>query len=166
MSETQTLARDAGKRFDEAVGFAFEDAQLRLLRYHLLRLTAVALDRDEVPLIVELARRAFDGADVTDQARAIRDRPGATVLAAAIADIVEGGRPIDVLARPAEVVVAAVVGAYAGLMNAGSGNREAATAAAVLGAVGGATAVSVGGFIHQQIEAVGVPAYLALHEPD
>ena len=161
MSETQTLVRDAGERFEEAVDFAVEDAQLRLLRYHLLRLTVVGLSRDEVPLIIELARGAFDDADVTDQIRAITERPGAGVLASAIAGIVERSRSGDVFARRGEIVVGAVVGAYAAMMDAGGGDQEAATAAAVLGAVGGGTAVSVGRLIQEQIAAVGVAQYLA-----
>ena len=161
MSETQTLSSDAGQRFDEAVDFAFEDAQQRLLRYHLLRLTVVGLSRDEVPLILELARSAFDDADVADRVRAITDRPGASVLASAIAGVVERIRTGSPFAPRGDVVVGAVVGAYAAMRDAGSGNREDATAAAVLGAVGGGTAASVGRFIQEQIAAVGVPAYLA-----
>ena len=160
MSETQTLSSDAGQRFDEAVDYAFEDAQQRLLRYHLLRLTVVGLTRDEVPLIVELARAAFADSDVAGQVRAITDRPDASVLASAIAGVVERIRTGNPFAPRGEVVVAAVVGAYAAMKDAGSGNREDATTAAVLGAVGGGTAASVGPFIQEQIAAVGVPAYL------
>jgi hypothetical protein len=47
------------------------------------------------------------------------------------------------------------------MKDAGSGRPEDATAAAVLGAVGGGTATSVGRFVQAQIAAVGVPAYLA-----
>jgi hypothetical protein len=164
MSDTQTLSSDAGQRFGEAVDVAFEDAQQRLLRYHLLRLTVVGLARDEVPLIGDLARSAFDDADVADRVRAITDRPGASPLAAAIAGVVERIRTGGPFAPRGEVVVGAVVGAYAAMRDAGSGNREDATAAAVLGAVGGGTAVSVGRFIQDQVAAVGVPAYLAVDE--
>ena len=108
MSDTQTLARDAGRRFEEAVNYAIEDAQLRLLRYHLLRLTVVGLSRDELPLIVDLARRAFDDADVADQATAIRERPGASDLACAIAGIAERSRVGGPFGRRGDVVVAAV----------------------------------------------------------
>jgi hypothetical protein len=160
MSETPTLLRDPGERFDQAVNFAVEDAQLRLLRYHLIRLTVVGLSRDEVPSIIELARLAFDDGDVTDQARAVRERPGASPLAAAIAGIVERSRTGGLFAPRGEVVVGAVIGAYAAMMDAGSGNAADAPAAAILGAVGGGTAASVGRFIQQQIAAVGIPAYL------
>ena len=160
MSETHTLSSDAGQRFDEAVDYAFEDAQQRLLRYHLLRLTVVGLSRDEIPLIVELARGAFDDADVAGQVRAITDRPGVSVLASAIAGVVERIRSGNPFAPRGHVVVGAVVGAYAAMKDAGSGNQEDARTAAVLGAVGGGTAVSVGPFIQEQIAAVGVRAYL------
>jgi hypothetical protein len=60
------------------VEVAFEDAQQRLPRYHLLRQTVVGMSRDEVPLIVELARLGFADADATKQVRALRGRPGAS----------------------------------------------------------------------------------------
>ena len=161
MSDTQTLSSDAGQRFDEALDFAFEDAQQRLLRYHLLRLTVVGLTHDEVPLILELARSAFDDSDAADRVRAITDRPGASVLASAIAGVVGRTRTGNPFAPRGDVVLGAVVGAYAAMRDAGSGHRDDATAAAVLGAVGGATAASVGPFIREQIAAVGVPAYLS-----
>jgi hypothetical protein len=160
MSETQTLPRDAGERFDRAVDFAVEDAELRLLRYHLIRLTVVGLSRDEVPSLVELARQAFAGTDVTDRARAVRERPGASALASAIAGIVEQSRPGDPFAPRGDVVIGAVIGAYTAMVDAGSGTGDDGVAAAILGAVGGGTAVSVGRFIQQQIAAVGIDAYL------
>ena len=164
MSDTQALARDAGRRFEEAVNYAIEDAQLRLLRYHLLRLTVVGLSRDELPLIVDLARRAFDDADVADQATAIRERSGASDLACAIAGIAERSRAGGPFGRRGDVVVAAVVGAYAAMMDAGSGNDADATTAAVLGAIGAGTAATVGPFIQEQITAVGVAQYLSSDE--
>jgi hypothetical protein len=164
MSEPRTLMRDAGERFHRAVEFAFDDALQRRLRYHLLRLTVVGMSHDEVPLIVELARRAFEDADVAGQATAIRERPGASVLASAIADVVERSRTGDQFAPRADVVVGAVVGAYAGLMDAGSADPAEATTAAVLGAVGGGTAVSVGRFIGTQLAAVGAAEYLRTDE--
>jgi hypothetical protein len=164
MSEPQTLMRDAGERFDRAVEFAFDDALQRRLRYHVLRLTVVGLSHDEVPLILELARRAFEDADVASEVRAIRERPGASVLASAIADVVERSRTGDQFAPRADVVVGAVVGAYAGLMDAGSADPAEATTAAVLGAVGGGTAVSVGRFIGTQLAAVGAAEYLRTDE--
>jgi hypothetical protein len=165
MSDTQTLTRDAGQRFESGIGFAFDDAMQRRLRYHLLRLTVVGLSRDEIPLIVDLARLAFEDADLADPARVIRDRPTASVLASAIASIAERSGTGSQFAPRAEVVVGAVVGAYAGLMDAGGGDPAQATTAAVLGAVGGATAVSLGRFVHEQVGRVGVGEYLRTDEP-
>jgi hypothetical protein len=165
MSAIQTLPRDAGERFEEAIGFAFDDALQRRLRYHLLRLTVVGLDRDEVPLIVDLARRTFENADVTEEVAAIRERPGVTALATAIAGVVERSHPGDAtFAARAEVLIGAVVGAYAGLVDAGNPDATDATTAAVLGAVGAGTAVSVGRFIQQRIAEVGVAGYLRTDE--
>ena len=127
---------------------------------HLLRLTVAGLSRDELPLIVDLARRAFDDADVADQATTIRERPGASELACAIAGIAERSRGGGPFGRRGDVVVAAVVGAYAAMMDAGSGNDADATTAAVLGAVGAGTAATVAPFIQEQIAAVGVAEYL------
>jgi hypothetical protein len=161
MSETQTLPHDAGERFDRALTFAFEDAMQRHLRYHLLRLTVVGLSHDEVPLILELGRQAFAEADVADQVSAILNRPNVSALASAIAGVVQRSRPGgDPLAHRASVVVGAVVGAYAGLLDAGSAEPADAMTAAVLGAVGGGTAASLAPFINQQIADVGVPEYL------
>ena len=83
------------------------------------------------------------------------------MLASAIAGVVERTRTGGPFAPRGVVVVGAVVGAYAAMKDAGSGNRDDATAAAVLGAVGGGTAASVGPFIQEQIAAVGAEAYLA-----
>lgn len=166
MSETHTLFRDAGERFEEAVGYASEDAEQRLLRYHLLRLTVVGLSRDEIPLILELARQAFADGDVTEQARAITERPGATEIAVAIAEVAARSRSGEPFAARGEVVVGAVLGAYASMRDAGSGVPDADTTAAVLGAVGAGIAVSVGRFVQQQIAAVGLEEYLRASEQD
>ena len=59
MSETQALRDDAGRRFEDAVGFAFEDAEQRRLRYHLLRLTVAGLGHDEIRPLVERFAKLF-----------------------------------------------------------------------------------------------------------
>lgn len=157
MSETQVFRDDAGEHFTEAAGFAFQDAQQRRLRYHLLRLTVAGLSHDEVRPLVELGRLAFDGADVTEQARGIRERPGATRLASALASIVESGPVSLQFASRADVLIGAVTGAYAGLREAGPADRAQA---AVLGAVGGGTAAAIGGFVRERIAEVGEAEYL------
>ena len=157
MSETRAIRDDAGERFEEAAQLAFEDAEQRRLRYHLLRLTVAGLSHDEIRPLAELARLAFDGADVGEQVRTIRERPGATRLAAALASIVERGPVSAQFATRADVLIGAVTGAYAGLLNAGSGDG---TQAAVLGAVGGGTAAAVGQFVRERITEVGEAEYL------
>jgi hypothetical protein len=157
MSETPTISDDAGERFEEAAQLAFEDAQQRRLRYHLLRLTVAGLSHDEIRPLAELARLAFDGADVAEQVRTIRERPGATRLAAALAAIVERGPVSAQFATRADVLIGAVTGAYAGILDGGSGDREQI---AVLGAVGGAAATAVSGFIRERIAEVGESDYV------
>jgi hypothetical protein len=157
MSETQAIRDDAGERFEDAIRFAFQDAQQRRLRYHLLRLTVAGLGHDEVRPLVELGRLVFAGADCTEQARAIRARPGASPLASALADIVERGPVSAQAGSHTDVLLGAVTGAYAGLRKAGSGDPEQA---AVLGAVGGATAGAVGRFVRDRIAGVGEAEYL------
>jgi len=157
MSETRAIRDDAGERFEEAARFAFEDAQQRRLRYHLLRLTVAGLSHDEIRPLVELGRLAFAGADVSGQVHAVRERPGATSLASALASIVERGPVSPQFATRADVLLGAVTGAYAGLLNAGSGDG---TQAAVLGAVGGGTAAAVGQFVRERITEVGEAEYL------
>lgn len=157
MSETQAIRDDAGERFEEAARLAFEDAQQRRLRYHLLRLTVAGLSHAEVRPLVELGRLAFDGADVTEQVQAVRERPGASRLASALAPIVERGPVRARFATRADVLIGAVTGAYAGMRSAGSGDRAQA---AVLGAVGGGTAGAVGRFVRERIAEVGEAEYL------
>ena len=137
---------------------AFEDAQQRRLRYHLLRLTVAGLSHDEIRPLVELGRLAFDGADVIEQVRVIKERAGATPLASALASIVERGPVSTQFASRADVLLGAVTGAYAAMRDAGSG--DAGQAAAVLGAVGGATATAVGRFIQGRITEVGESEYV------
>jgi hypothetical protein len=162
MSENETLAGDAGERFKRGAGVAFEDAMLRRLRYHLLRLTLVGLSREEVEQLSELARLAFEDADVTDQVTAIRQRPDVSPLASAIAAIVERVEPDNgARAGRADVMVGAILGAYAGLSDSGGGDQMHA---AVGGAIGGAIAASVSGFVQQRIVEVGAADYLRMDE--
>ena len=164
MSETHTVLVDVGQRFDDALQFAFQDAMQRRLRYHFLRLTLAGLDFDEeVPMLVELGRLAFEDADVSDQVRAIRERPGASPLAAALAEIVERAQPGDGdFARRAPVLVGAAIGAYAAIRDAGGPDLR--VEAAVLGAIGGGTAAAVGGFVQEQISTIGPGEYVRTDE--
>jgi hypothetical protein len=135
MSQTETLARNADEYFRRGVGLAFDDAEQRLLRYHLLRLTVVGLKREERGPLCELARLAFEGAGITDQVTAIRERPDGSPLASTIATIVErAGQGQVRLAGRADVLIGAVLGAYAGPGGV-AGLDEADVA--IVGAIGG-----------------------------
>jgi len=162
MSEAETFADDAGEYFGWGAGFAFQDAMQRRLRDHLLRLTVVGLSREDVKELSELARLAFEDADLTEQVRVIRERPDASPLASTIAAIVERTGPGDGgPAGRAEVMVGAVIGAYAGLRDTGGRNQ---TYAAVVGAVAGGIAASVGRFIRERIAEVGAAEYVRIDE--
>jgi hypothetical protein len=156
MSDVQTRPDDAGERYDWAAQFVREDMEQRELRYHLLRLTAVGLRREEIEPLLVLARAAFADADVTVPAEAITGAADTTPLARAIAGIVGasglggGGLP------RAAVMTGAVVGAYTAL---GNGSVDQTTAAS-LGAVGGALARGFGARLDETIAAVGAEAYL------
>ena len=84
-----TFFGEAGERFRSAVGLGLEDAGARRLRYHLLRLSVAGLTRKDVADLGELGRPAFQESDVTEQAAKIKQRPDASPLAFAIADILE-----------------------------------------------------------------------------
>jgi hypothetical protein len=157
MSDVQTRPDDAGERYDWAAQFVQEDMEQRELRYHLLRLTAIGLRREEIEPLLVLARAAFADAEVTAQAEAITGSADTTPLAKAIAGIVGAtGLGAGGLSRAA-VMTGAVVGAYAGL---GDESIDRTTAAA-LGAVGGALVRAFGPRLDETIAAVGDGAYLA-----
>jgi hypothetical protein len=163
MSETETFARNAGEYFRQ-VGIAFDDARQRLLRYHLSRLTLVGLRREERGPLCELARLAFEGADVTHQVTAIRERPDASPLASTIATIVQlAGPGRGESAARADVMIGAVAGAYAGLRDIHAHGRDPAYIA-VAGAIGGGIAASVSPFIQERIAEVGTAEYVKMPE--
>jgi hypothetical protein len=163
MSDGDDLSRRAGEIYSFATQMSFEDAMQRRLRYHLLRLTANGLHRDEVEDLGELGRLAFEESDVTGQTTKIKERAGASSLAFAIADIVErahrgGGGPVS----RREVFIGAVLGAYAAVSSAGGMDQ---TLVAILGAIGGAVATPTSTFIADQIiPRESLPEYLRLKE--
>ena len=163
MPDKKTFAEEADERFGEGVRFAFQDAMQRRLRYHLLRLTVVGLSQKDVEQLGELGGLVFQDADVTEQVRAITERSDASPLASAIAAIIQGSGPrAGAPRRRAEVMVGAVVGAYAGIRD-GPGQDQMQTA--ILGAVGGGIAASVGPFIQERIAEVGEAEYVRTDEP-
>jgi hypothetical protein len=161
MSQTETFARHADEYFGRGVGLAFDDAERRLLRYHLLRLTVVGLKPEERGPLCELARLLFEGADVADQVTAIRERRDASPLASTIVTIVERAGQDDRTPGRAEVMIGAVVGAYAALGRV-AGLDEAQVA--IVGAIGGAIAASASPLIQERIAEVGTADYV--QKPD
>ncbi len=162
MAEANDLSREAGGHFRSAVDLSFEDAMQQRLRYHLLRLTLVGLTREDVEDLGELGRLAFQESDVTGQATKIKQRPDASSLAFAIADILEragGGVRGPVSLRT--VMLGAVLGAYASL---GGVRDDAQTAAAVLGAIAGAVATSTRTFVLDNIDRRATAEYLSMEE--
>ena len=162
MPGTDDIARRAGEFFGVAARLSFEDAGPQRLRYHLLRLTVVGLTREDIDDLGELGRLAFQESDVTKQAAKIKQRADTSPLAYAIADIVEQassglGGPVG----PKALMFGAVLGAYASLSHV-SGVPESSTA--VLGAIGGAIAMSTSTFVTNNVNRKSWFEYLRMDE--
>lgn len=160
-SSAQDISLMAGSLYGSGVNRIFDDVAQRRLHYHLLRLTLVGLSREDIDELRKLAQLVFDGADVSEQTDRIRQHPGSSGLAVAIADIV-GGTP-DGLPRE-RALLGAVLGAYT--MTGGSSAAadlpaDFRDAAAVLGAVGGAIAASTSRLVLKRIDQVGLADYLS-----
>ncbi|WP_406389682.1 hypothetical protein [Streptomyces sp. NBC_00887] len=163
-SSAQDVSREAGELFRSGSERVFDDVAQRRLRYHLLRLTTVGLTETDVEDLRELGRLAFEDVDVTDKSTRIKQRADASALAVAIADILE--QPPNRGSR-ARVMVGAVLGAYAvvgGTAAAGGMTRQDRSAAAVLGAVGGALAASTIPTVLDRIDHVGLSEYLSMQD--
>jgi hypothetical protein len=162
MPETQDISRNAGEHFRVAAGFSFEDAGAHMLRYHLLRLTVVGLTEDDRKDLGELARLAFLESDVTDQVGEIKQRADASSLAFAIADLLDsaGGGVSGPLSLKA-VMLGAVLGAYTSLRTLQNVDEPTV---AILGAIGGAVAMSTGTFIVDNINRRSWDEYLRITE--
>ena len=159
MSQPEDISREAGQRFSGAGGFSFEDAQLLHLRYHLRRLTVVGVTQEDVTDLAELGRLAFQEADVAQQVAKIKQRSDTSPLAFAIADIVEqagSGIGVGPASRRA-VMWGAVLGAYTGL---GEDQPNQQLNASVLGAIGGAVAVSTSTFVVERVDEQAWAEYL------
>ena len=149
MLEMENISRRAGDLFGSAANFSFEDTSAQMLRYHLFRLTTVGLTEDDVKDLSELARLAFLESDVTQQVTKIKQRTDASPLAFAIADILE--RPGSGVSGPVSlraVMFGAVLGAYTSM---GEVQNVDESAVAILGAIGGAVAMSTSTFIADRI---------------
>ncbi|PBC75669.1 hypothetical protein BX265_0340 [Streptomyces sp. TLI_235] len=154
-SSTRNVSRQAGDQFRTGRDFVVEDASLRRLHYHLLRLTLAGLTQAEVDDLSEYARLAFSNADTSAKADTIRGRADASRLAVAVVDIVEQSGPRD---RRGQVLLGAILGAHAGL---DGDRRDGRSTDAVTGAVGGAVAVATTGLVTEMIDQVGITDYLA-----
>ncbi|MEW1910926.1 hypothetical protein AB0442_21135 [Kitasatospora sp. NPDC085895] len=153
---TQDVSHRAGDLSRTGRDFVVEDAGLRRLRYHVLRLTPAGLTRPEVDDLTEYAALAFANAGITAKADTIRRRADASRLAVAIVDVVERTGPPD--AR-GQVMLGAVLGAHAGL---GPDQPDDRSTEAVLGAIGGAVAAATTGLVTEMIDQVGITDYLAV----
>ena len=146
--------------FELAIDNSIADAGQRRLRYHLLRLTVAGLRREELDDLGELGRLAFQSSSseqVVEQADKVKARPELSRLAAAITDLVATATRSPASTR--DVFLGAVLGAYAGLHSDGDAHD-----AAVIGAIGGAIAVSANTFITERIGAGPLDEYLATGE--
>ncbi len=162
MSESKnTVPIEAGEHFSSAVGLGFEDAAARRLRYHLLRLSVVGLTKRDVDDLGELRRLAFQESDVTQQAAKIKQRPDASSLAFAVADILErAGRGVRGPVSLKAVMFGTILGAYTSLAV-----RDAdPSTTAILGAIGGAVAMSTSTFIHDNINRHSWAEYLRMQD--
>jgi hypothetical protein len=157
MSETTDISRAAGDQFRSASDFSFSDAERQRLRYHLRRLTVVGLTRQDEEDLLELGRLAFLDADVTEHATKIKQRSDASPLAFAIADILDQAGRGNLKA----VMLGAVLGAYTSLRGVPEVDQSAV---AVLGAIGGAVAMSTGNFISENIDRRSWDDYLRKEE--
>jgi hypothetical protein len=166
MTTSAEVSCAAGEQFRSAAGFAFEDATQRRLRYHLIRLTVVGLTQDDVQDLGELARLAFDDADLTEQANKIKQRANASPLAFAIADILgQAGSVLGGRISNKMLMLGSVLGAYTAVATAGSGAGELAeTTAAIQGAIGGAVALSTSSVILDNIKQESADEYLRMDE--
>lgn len=139
MSGPEKAFQDAGQIFNNGVRYGFEDAQLSSFGYHLLRLTAIGVAGDEVADLLELARAAFQETDVSAHVARIKQRNDHSALALAIADIVEAAEGRNLR----DVMFGAVLGAYTAV-----GSRvDDQTLISIIGAIGGAIAMSVDKFV-------------------
>ena len=157
MSGSAPFLPDPGQQFDNAADRAFDDTQTRRFRYHLRRLTAIGLSEQDRIDLIEIGRLAFAKADVGPAAQQLQQREGASELAVVLAELVGAGRRAD----PRDVLVGAVLGAYAGLARFEGLDRSQA---AIAGAVGGALAASSTPAAMAAAEAAGAADYTRAEE--
>lgn len=170
MTETEavSISRDAAEYLRTAANYIAEDAAIRRLRYHLLRLRASAgLTDKDVEELGELGRLVFREGRTSDQTARIAQRTDASPLAVTIAKVVEEGTPwARWPADPKAVLLGAVLGAYLSLsaLSDASGSRPDVTLVATSGAVAGGLATSASMFVMENIKQTPLDDYLDLRE--
>jgi hypothetical protein len=147
VSDTQNIGEEAGQVYRFGMNFALQDAQFGL-RYPLRRLRALlSLPEQDAQELTELGQAVIQGGDVEGVADQIRQRQDASPLAIAIANIVQEARFSDTRGA----MLGAVFGAYAGLQS--SEREDDPQARAVLGAIGGALALTTHTQLQEMLEA-------------
>jgi hypothetical protein len=147
VSDTQNIGEGAGEVYRQGLGLTIQDSTLGL-RYPLRRLRAVlSLPEQDAQELTELGRIVIQEGDVVEVADRIKERPDASPLAVAIANIVQEARFSDT--RTA--MLGAVFGAYAGLESSQIGDDPQVRA--VLGAIGGALALTTHTQLQEMLEA-------------
>lgn len=168
MSEIEAISvsGEAADCFNTAANYISEDAQIRWLRYHLLRLHASAgLTDKDVAELGELGRLIFTVGPTAELTAKIVNRADASPLAVTIATTVEAGTS-RWATDPKAVLLGFVLGAYLSLNalgNASSSSPEVAFAATT-GAVAGALATSASGFVMENIKQTTLNDYLDMRE--
>ncbi|MCT9010797.1 hypothetical protein [Streptomyces rhizosphaerihabitans] len=164
--EAVSVSREAADYFITAANYIAEDAAIRRLRYHLLRLGASAgLTDKDVEELGELGSLVFREDRTTDQTAKIANRADASPLAVTIAKVVEEGTssarwPTD----PKAVLLGAVLGAYISLSALSDTSGPSPEVSATSGAVAGALAASASTFVMGNIERTPLDDYLDMRE--
>ena len=150
MSNSHNIGEEAGEVYRSGMGFARQDAQFGL-RYPLRRLRALlSLPEQDAQQLTELGRIVIQGVDVGEVTDRIRQRQDASPLALAIANIVREARFSGGEDRRG-AMLGAVFGAYAGLES--SESEDDPQVRAVLGAIGGALALTTHTQLQEMLEA-------------
>lgn len=163
-AQAEELSRRAGELFRSGRERIFDDVAQRRLHYHLLRLTLAGLTHEDVEDLRELGRRVFEDGDVAEQSARISRRADASALAMAIVGVVDGVAQAGNGAPREQVMLGAILGAYAVVGGSGAFSgvaREDLQTAAVLCAVGGALATSASPVVLDRIAQVGLEEYLS-----
>ncbi|MFD4659832.1 hypothetical protein ACFWP2_29865 [Kitasatospora sp. NPDC058444] len=141
-----------------------EDANIHRIRYHLLRLGAIApLSEQEVDELGEFVRLVFlgDGA-AADVGAKIAGRADASPLAVAIVSVVPSGADSESPAvDPKEVLTSAIAGAY---LCTGDLSGVDRSLVAPLGAIAGASAALFQPIVTRSMGAVPLEDYLRMQD--